>query len=106
MEDYQMATASIGSLQGLRLPDLLVLVKQAAEKARICRMLNPRAAMVPDEVMEAKVLYSWATAWPLGEPQRRVETKWRRPGHVEAAFFALYDGLRSSAVQPPGKRDG
>jgi hypothetical protein len=90
-----MATASIGGLDGLRLPDLLVLVKQTAERARNCRVLNPRAAMVPDEVLEAKVLYARARAWPLGEPQRRAEPKWRRPGDVEASFFALYDALRS-----------
>jgi hypothetical protein len=90
-----MATASIGGLDALRLPDLLVLVKQAAERARNCRVLNSRAAMFPDDVIEAKVLFARARAWPLGEPQWRAEPKWRTPGDVEAAFFALYDTLRS-----------
>ncbi|MHB8502589.1 MAG: hypothetical protein ACYDCG_12610 [Candidatus Acidiferrales bacterium] len=90
-----MATASINGPEVLRLPDLLLLVKQTAERARNCRVLNPRALMVPDEVLEAKVLYAQARAWPLREPQRRAEPKWRRPGDVEAAFFALYDALRS-----------
>lgn len=90
-----MATASISGLDGLGLQDLLVLVKQTAERARNCRVLNPQAAMAPDEVMEAKVLYTRARAWPLREPQRRAEPKWRRPGDVEATFFALYDALRS-----------
>jgi hypothetical protein len=89
-----MATTSIGGLDGLGLQDLLVLVKQTAERARNCRVLNPRAAMVPDELVEAKVLCARARAWPLGEPQRRAEPKWRRPGDVEATFFALYDALR------------
>jgi len=90
-----MAIASINGPEVLRLPDLLLLVKQTAERARNCRVLNPRALMVPDEVLEAKVLYAQARAWPLREPQRRAEPKWRRPGDVEAAFFALYDALRS-----------
>jgi hypothetical protein len=51
--------------------------------------------MVADEVKEAKVLYARARAWPLGEPLRRAEPKWQKPGDVEAAFFALYDALRS-----------
>jgi hypothetical protein len=92
-----MATASISGLDGLGLEDLLVLVKQTAERARKCRVLNPQAPMVPDEVMEAKVLYVRARAWPLGEPQRRAEPKWRRPGDVEATFFVLFDALRSYA---------
>ena len=85
-----MSTASIGGLEGLRLPDLLVLIKQTAECARNRRVLDPCAAIVPDEVLQAKVLYTRARAWLLGESPRRVEPKWRRPGDVEAAFFALY----------------
>jgi hypothetical protein len=42
-----MATVSVGGVEGLRLPDLTVLVKQTAEHARNCRVLNLRAAMVP-----------------------------------------------------------
>ena len=95
-----MATASIGDLEGLRLPDLLVLIKQTAECARSRRVLDPRAAVVPDEVLQAKVLYTRARAWLLGESPRRVEPKWRRPGDVEAAFFALYDALRSQIRLP------
>jgi hypothetical protein len=90
-----MATTSLGGLEALRLPELLVLIKRTAEWARNRRVLNPREAMVPDEVKEAKVLYARARAWPLGEPLRRAEPKWRKPGDVEAAFFALYDALRS-----------
>jgi hypothetical protein len=92
-----MATASIGGLDGLGLHDLLSLVKQTAERARKHRVLNPQAAMVPDEVMEAKVLYARARAWPLGESHLRAEPKWRRPGDVEATFFVLFDALRSYA---------
>jgi len=92
-----MATASINGLDGVGLQDLLVLIKQTAERARKCRVLNPRAVMVPDEVIEAKVLYAQARAWPLGEPQWRAEPKWRRPGDVEATFFVLFDALRSYA---------
>jgi hypothetical protein len=90
-----MATTSISGLDGVGLQDLLVLVKQTAERARKCRMLNPQAVMIPDELIEAKVLYARARAWPLGEPQRRAEPKWRRPGDVEATFFVLFDALRS-----------
>jgi hypothetical protein len=90
-----MATASISGLDDLGLQDLLVLVKQTAERARNSRVLDPQAAMAPDEVMEAKFLYTRARAWPLREPQRRAEPKWRTPGDVEATFFALYDALRS-----------
>jgi hypothetical protein len=103
-----MTTTSIGSLDGLGLHDLLLLVKQTAERARNSRVLNPRAAMVPDELMEAKVLCARARAWPLGEPQRRAEPRWRRPGDVEATFFALYDALRfhiSSAFVVNGKKN-
>ena len=42
-----MATVSVGGVEGLRLPDLTVLVNQTAEHARNCRVLNLRAAMVP-----------------------------------------------------------
>ena len=90
-----MATASLSGLEGSCLPDLLLLVKQTAECARTRRVLDPSAPMVPDEVLEAKVLYAQARAWPLGKPQLRAEPKWRRPGDVEAAFFALYDALRT-----------
>ena len=89
-----MATASLGGLEVLRLPELLVLIKRTAEWARNRRVLNPHEAIVPDEVQEAKVLYARARAWPLGAPQRRGEPIWRKPGDVEAAFFALYDALR------------
>ena len=95
-----MATASIGGQEGLRLPDLLVLIKHTAECARNRRVLDPRAAIVPDEVLEAKVLYTRARAWLLGESPRRAEPKWRRLGDVEAAFFALYDALRSQNRSP------
>jgi hypothetical protein len=95
-----MATAVIGGLEGLRLADLLVLIKQTAECARVRRVLDPRAAIVPDEVLEATVLYTRARAWLLGESPRRVEPKWRRPGDVEAAFFALYDALRRQTRSP------
>jgi hypothetical protein len=95
-----MATASIGGLEGLRLPDLLVLIKQTAEGARSRRVLDPRAEIVPDEVLQAKVLYARAMAWLLGKSPRRAEPKWRRPGDVEAAFFALYDALRSQIKSP------
>jgi hypothetical protein len=88
-------TASLSGLEGFGLPELLVLIKRTAEWARNRRVLNPREAMVPDEVKEAKVLYARARAWPLGEPLRRAEPKWQKPGDVEAAFFALYDALRS-----------
>jgi hypothetical protein len=90
-----MATTSRRGLEVLRLPELLVLIKRTAEWARNRRVLNPREAMVPDEVKEARDLYARARAWPLGEPLRRAEPKWRKPGDVEAAFFALYDALRS-----------
>jgi hypothetical protein len=90
-----LATASLSGLEVLRLPELLVLIKRTAEWARNRRVINPREAMVPDEVQEAKVLYARARAWPLEAPQRRAEPKWRKPGDVEAAFFALYEGLRS-----------
>lgn len=89
-----MATTSLSGLEGSHFPDLLLLVKQTAECARNRRVLNPGAEMAPDAVMEAKVLYERARAWPLGRPQWRAEPKWRRPGDVEAAFFALYDTLR------------
>lgn len=92
-----MATASISGMDGVGLQDLLVLVKQTAERARKCRLFNPQAAMVLDEVIEAKVLYARARAWPKGEPQRRAEPKWQRPGDVEATFFVLFDALRSYA---------
>jgi hypothetical protein len=90
-----MATASLSGLQVLRLPDLLVLIKRTADWARKLRVQNAREVMVPGEVQEAKVLYARARAWPLSEPLQRAEPKWRRPGDVEAAFFALYDALRS-----------
>ena len=96
-----MAAASISGVDGVGLQDLLVLVKQTAERARKCRVLNPQAAMVPNEVMEAKVLCARARAWPLREPQRRAEPKWRRPGDVEATFFVLLDALRSYAKSGP-----
>jgi hypothetical protein len=51
-----MATTSLGGFKVLRLPELLVLIKGTAEWARNRRVLNPREAMVPDEVKEAKVL--------------------------------------------------
>jgi hypothetical protein len=90
-----MTTVSPSGLEVLRLPELLVLIKRTAEWARNNRVLNPREAIVPAELQEAKVLYARARAWPLGEPQRRAEPKWRKSGDVEAAFFALYDALRS-----------
>lgn len=90
-----MATASRSGLQALRLPDLLALIKRTAERARNLRVQNPCEAMVPDEVQQAKTLYAQARAWPLNEALQRAEPKWRKPGDVEAAFFALYDGLRS-----------
>jgi hypothetical protein len=90
-----MATTSLSGLEVLCLPELLVLIKRTAEWARNRRVLNPREAMVANEVNEAKVLYARARAWPLGEPLRRAEPKWQKPGDVEAAFFALYDRLRS-----------
>jgi hypothetical protein len=90
-----MAIATLSGLEVLRLPDLLVLVKQTAECARSRRVLDPRAIMIPDEVTEAKILYARARAWIVGESQRRAEPKWQRLGDLEAAFFALYDGLRS-----------
>ena len=95
-----MAMSSLNSLEVLHFPDLLVLVKQMAESARNRRVLDPRAAMVPDYVQEAKALHARARAWLLGQPQRRAEPKWRRPGDVEAAFFALYDALRSQIRSP------
>jgi hypothetical protein len=90
-----MATASLCALEVLRLPDLLVLVKRTAESARSRRVLDPSAIMIPDEVMEAKILYARVRARIVGETQRRAEPKWRRLGDVEAAFFALNDALRS-----------
>jgi hypothetical protein len=90
-----MATASLSGLEAMRLPDLLVLIKQTAECLRSRRVLDPSAIMIPDDVMEAKILYARARAWIVGETQRRAEPKWRRLGDVEAAFFALYDALRS-----------
>jgi hypothetical protein len=99
-----MATASIGGLEGSRLPDLLVLIKQTAECARSRRVHDPRAAILPDEVLQAKVLYARARAWLLGDSPRRAEPKWRRPGDVEAAFFALYDALRSQ-IPAMGERE-
>lgn len=88
-------TTSLSGLEGLRLPDLLVLIKQMAERARNRRLLSPRAAMDRDEILEATLLYKRAKAWLLGEPHARVEPKWRKPGDVEAAFFALYEALRA-----------
>jgi hypothetical protein len=90
-----MATTPRSGLEVLRLPELLVLIKRTAEWARNRRVLNPREAMVPDEVKEAEILYARARAWPLEEPLRRAEPKWQKPGDVEAAFFALYEALRS-----------
>jgi hypothetical protein len=90
-----MATASLSGLPVPRLPDLLILVKRTAEWARNLRLQNLRAAMIPDEVQQAKALFARARAWPLNEPLLRAEPKWRKPGDVEAAFFALYDALRS-----------
>ena len=95
-----MATTSLSGLEVLRLPELLVLTKRTAERARNRRVLNPHEAMVPDEVKEADVLYARARAWPLEEPLRRAEPKWRKPGDVEAAFFALYDALDSKMYGP------
>lgn len=95
-----MATAHIGGLEGLRLPDLLVLIKQTAECARSRRVLDPRAVIEADEILQAKVLYTRARAWLLGVSPRRAEPKWRRPGDMEAAFFALYDALRSQIGLP------
>ena len=95
-----MATAYLSGLEVLHLPDLLVLVKLTADRARNLRVHNSCAAMVPDEVAKAKVLYARARAWLLGETQRRGEPKWREPGDVEAAFFALYDALRSQTSSP------
>ena len=57
-----MATTSSSGLEVLRLPELLVLIKRTAEWARNRRVLNPREAMVADEVKEAKVLYARARA--------------------------------------------
>ncbi len=96
-----MATAPIGGLESLRLPDLLVLVRQTAEWARNRRVLDPRAAIVPDEILQAKILYTRARAWLLGTSPRRVEPRWRRPGDMEAAFFALYEALRSQLIRSP-----
>ena len=90
-----MATAALSGVQAVRLPDLLVLIKRTAEWARNLRVQNPREALVADEVQQAEALYARARAWPLNEPLQRAEPKWRKPGDVEAAFFALYDGLRS-----------
>ena len=90
-----MATSSLSSLGGLFFADLLVLVKQTAEQARTLRVHNPCAAMAPEEVLKATVLYAKARGWLVGENHRRAEPKWRSPGDVEAAFFALYDALRS-----------
>jgi hypothetical protein len=90
-----MATAFIGGLESLRLPDLLDLLKQTAERARSRRVRDPRAVIEADEVVQAKVLYTRARSWLLGKSPQRVEPKWRRLGDVEAAFFALYDALRS-----------
>jgi len=98
-----MATATLSGLEVLRLPDLLVLVKQTAERARSRRVLDPSAVMIPDEVMEAKILYARARAWIVGETQRRVEPRWRGLGDVEATFFALYDVLRSQ-ISPYSSR--
>jgi hypothetical protein len=95
-----MATASIRGLEGLRLPELLVLIKQTAEYARSRRVLDPRARIVPDEVRQAKVLYARARAWLSGASPRRAEPKWRGLGDVEAAFFALYEVLRSQIRSP------
>jgi hypothetical protein len=90
-----MATATLSGLQALRLPDLLVLIRRTADWARNLRVQNLRQAMIPDEVQQAKALFERARAWPLHEPLLRAEPKWRKPGDVEAAFFALYDALRS-----------
>ena len=90
-----MATTSRSGLEVLHLPELLVSIKRTAEWARNRRVLNPREAIVPDEVKDAEILYARARAWPLREPLRRTEHKWRKPGDVEAAFFALYEALRS-----------
>ena len=51
-----MATTSRSVLEVLRLPELLVLIKRTAEWARNRRVLNPREAMVPDEVKDAEIL--------------------------------------------------
>jgi hypothetical protein len=98
-----MVTLSLSSLEVLRLPDLLVLVKRTAECARSRRVLDPSARMIPDEVIEAKILYARARAWIVGETQRRAEPKWRGLGDLEAAFFALYDALRSQ-IRPHSSR--
>ena len=95
-----MATASLSGLEVLRLPDLLVLIKQTAERARSRHVLDPSAVMIPDEIMETKILYARARAWLLGMSPQRAEPRWRRPGDMEAAFFALYDALRSQ-IRPP-----
>jgi hypothetical protein len=98
-----MATASLSGLEVLRLPDLLVLVKQTAERARSRRVLDSSAIMIPDELTKAKILFARARAWIEGETQRRAEPKWRGLGDVEAAFFALYDALRSQ-IRPHSSR--
>ena len=90
-----MATATLSGLPVLRLPDLLDLIKRTADWARSLRLQNLSAAMIPDEVQQAKALFARARAWPLNEPLLRAEPKWQKPGDVEAAFFALYDALRS-----------
>jgi len=80
-----MATTSRSGLEVLRLPELLVLIQRTAEWARNRPVLNPREAMV--------VCASEGSA--IGRALRRVEPKWRKPGDVEADFFALYDASRS-----------
>ena len=95
-----MAAAAIGGLEASRLPDLLVLIKQTAECARSRRVLDPRATIVSEEILQAKVLFTRARVWLLGVSPRRAEPKWRRLGDVEAAFFALYDALRSQIRSP------
>ncbi len=95
-----MATASLGTLEAVRLPDLLVLIKQTAESTRSRRMLDPCAEILNDEVVPARALYTRARAWLLGASPRRAEPRWRRLGDMEAAFFALYDTLRSQIESP------
>jgi hypothetical protein len=85
--------AELSGLEGVPLRDLLILVRQMAERARKRRLLNPRGTMERDEALEAKVLYIRGKACLPQEWAGLAEPKWQSPGDVETAFLALYQAL-------------
>jgi hypothetical protein len=98
-----MATTSLRGLEVLRLPELLVLIKRTAEWARNRRVLNPREAMVPDEVKEAEVLYArpglghWKSPCGVRNPNGKSLATWKPPSspctmHYAQRLSAVHNG--------------